>query len=182
MIVIASHDKLDILEDLLISIYESDRNGHEVLVYDTNSKNKEYLKGINELIKKFPGTIYARSGVDCYEMGAWMYAYENFPSETYFFIHDSTVVVRKDFFVRVDGLLREYDVVPFFDFPYDESHRSWSNDGIPVESLPERAIFGSMFAATKNILDSIPKKWLQKFRAIKKVRVGCREGGLLCFM
>ena len=42
MIVIASHDRVDLLKNLLNQLSVLDLNGHDVLIVDTNSTNEEY--------------------------------------------------------------------------------------------------------------------------------------------
>lgn len=164
MIVIPSHDRLDVLEQCLSSVFASNRNGHEVFVYDTNSKNSDYLRGIEGVIKKFPGTIFERSDEDCYEAGAQFYAYKNFASNTYFFIQDSVVITNNDFFVIVDEMLGEYDFVNFFEFKFNyyPREKEWAEEGIPIVKLPKKGVFGSMFAVRKDVLDKIPREWLIK--------------------
>jgi hypothetical protein len=165
MIVIASHDKIDLLEDMLFRLSEINLNNHKVLVVDTNSQDQEYLLGIEKLKLEYPSVQFDRKLYSCYDSGAYLHAYNNYHSEKYIFLQDSLIVENPDFFVQVDAMLDEYDVVPMFNFIflYDSmEQRSWCEEGLDINSPPTDGIFGPIFAVNRAALDKIPKSYLKE--------------------
>ena len=158
MIVLSTHDRIDLLESMLNRFNEINLNGHEVLVIDTNSTNQEYLDYFNQAKEKY-NFNFIRLNYTCWDSGAYIYAFQNHPSDKY--ILDIT---NPNLFVDIDNLLNQHDVVPFFNFKYIYDHdqqKEWAEDGLEITSLPEYGIFGPLFGATHNILQKLPIEWLK---------------------
>jgi hypothetical protein len=163
MIVLATHDRIDLLESMLNRFNEINLNGHEVLVIDTNSTNQEYLDYFNQAKEKY-NFNFIRLNYTCWDSGAYIYAFQNHPSDKYIFLQDSLEITNPNLFVDIDNLLNQHDVVPFFNFKYIYDHdqqKEWAEDGLEINSTPEYGIFGPLFGATKSILDKIPVEWLK---------------------
>ena len=165
MIVIASHDNIELLKDMLLRLSEINLNGHEVLVVDTNSQDETYLHAIEQFKLQYPSVQFDRKLYSCYDSGAYLHAYKNYKRERYIFLQDSLSIENPDFFVQVDAMLDEYDVVPMFNFHfiYDtEEQTRWCEDGLEITSLPEDGIFGPIFATNRIALDRIPPNLLKE--------------------
>lgn len=165
MIVLASHNRIDLLENLLIQLHQINLNGHNILVVDTNSKDNVYLKGIVDIKERYPNVIFDRKEYDCYDSGAFIHAYKKYKSNSFIFLQDSIKITNPNIMVEWDIALSENGVVPMynFDFFYDnEEQRIWVTDMIGCESQPTDGIFGPIFGVNKEILDLIPIGWLKE--------------------
>jgi hypothetical protein len=163
MIVLATHDRVDLLESMLNKLNEINLNGHEVLIIDTNSTNQDYLNYFNQIKEKY-NFNFIRLNYTCWESGAYIYALQNFPSSKYIFLQDSLYITNSNLFIDIDNLLDHYDVVPFFNFKYIYDHdqqKEWAEEGLNPSSLPEYGIFGPIFGATSKILQKLPSEWLK---------------------
>lgn len=169
MIVVATHDRIDLLESMLNRLNEINLNGHEVLIIDTNSTNVEYLEHFHKFKEQYTNFRFDTLNYTCWDSGAYMYAFQNYPSDKYTFLQDSLYITNPNLFADIDNLLDQYDVVPFFNFKYIYDHdqqKEWAEEGLPITSLPEYGIFGPIFGATHNILQKLPTEWL-KYPTIK---------------
>jgi hypothetical protein len=163
MIVLATHDRVDLLESMLNKLNEINLNGHEVLIIDTNSTNQDYLNYFNQIKEKY-NFNFVRLNYTCWDSGAYIYALQNYYSDKYIFLQDSLHITNPNLFVYIDNLLDQYDVVPFFNFNYIYDHyqqKEWVEEGLDFTSLPKYGIFGPIFGATNNILQKLPHDWLK---------------------
>jgi hypothetical protein len=162
MIVIASHDRADLIENLLSQLRKMDLCGNKILVVDTNSTRQGYLDQIEILKSNFPDVIFDRKDYTCWDSGAYLHAYKNYPSENYFFLQDSLSITNKNLIVEWSHKLDKVEVAPMFNFPYaydSGRQRDWAEEGIDFDTLPKYGIFGPIFGVTKKALDMIPDDW-----------------------
>lgn len=116
MIVIASHDRIDFLKNLLTQLHSIDLNGHTILVVDTNSTDKYFLENIDGLTKSFPNVLFDRKDYDCWDSGAYIHAYNNYISDRYIFLQDSIEITNPNVIIEWDNMLNLNDVVPMYNF------------------------------------------------------------------
>ena len=179
MIVIASHNNIECLARILKSLSKADTNGHRICVVDTNSTSDAYRDFVDHLKDQYPSIIFLRSNYDCYDSGAYLLAYRSFDDDTFIFLQDSVTISNKSFIPDVDTLLKEYDVVPFINFPFyfeGKEQKRWGEQGVipwhlkwlplnthkqgfVINKYPKEAFFGPMFGVTKSALDKIPARW-----------------------
>jgi hypothetical protein len=162
MIVIASHDRVDLLKNLLNQLSVLDLNGHDVLIVDTNSTNEEYRIFFDESKIKYSHFKFDRKDYPCWDTGAYIHAYKNYPAERYIFLQDSIEITNPKLFLMWDAFLNVYDVVPFINFKYwyeNNEQRIFVEKDLPVNEKPNDAIFGPIFGVNKSILDKIPNEW-----------------------
>ena len=164
MIVVATHDRVDLLKSMLNKLNEINLNGHEVLIISTNSTNIEYLECFHESKEQYTNFKFDALNYTCWDSGAYIYAFQNYHSDKYIFLQDSLEITNPNLFVDIDNLLDQYDVVPFFNFEYIYDHdqqKEWAEGGLEITSLPEYGIFGPIFGATKLTLNKLPIEWLK---------------------
>jgi hypothetical protein len=163
MIVVASHDRVDLLELMLKRLNEINLNGHNVLIVDTNSSNTEYQNRFNELQIQYSNFTFDKLNYTCWDSGAYIHAYKNYPSENYIFLQDSLDITERNIIPIFDNFLKVYDVVPVFNFGYgyeSEEQKIFTEQNLPITSLPTWAIFGPIFAVRRETLDKLPKEWI----------------------
>jgi hypothetical protein len=168
MIVIPSHDRIDLLVKMVRRLCEIDLNGHEVLIVDTNSDSEYYQETVHHIAPWFLETHsnfkFVRKDYKCRDSGAFIHAYMNYPSERYIFLHDSVHINNPNFIVEMDSALDSADVVPVFNFGfgYDSYEQQvWAEQKLPpIESYPHFGIIGPMFGVHKHVLDKMPSDWL----------------------
>jgi hypothetical protein len=161
MIVFASHNNTNLLDLQLERLCELNLNGHDVLFVDTVSTDKTYIRYFNEMKQKYLQFTFVRTENMCWDTGAYLHAYRNYKRERYIFLQDSLYITSDTFFVDMDRMLDEYDVVPIFDFYFDikEHTKEWITDGLPVNSFPQYGYFGPIFGVNRSTLDKIPPEW-----------------------
>jgi len=162
MIVVASHNKIDLLDNMLKTLSSINLNNNEVLIVDTNSDNEEYKDFFIQCSKKYP-FIFDRKNDTCWDSGAYIHAYNNYPSNKYIFLQDSITIKNPKIIPMWENFLNIYEVVPFinFGYGYEPFQKEFSEkllDSIP--DYPVDAIFGPIFGVRKETLDRIPKEWL----------------------
>ena len=153
MIVIASHNRIDLLENMIKRLKEIELNNHKVLIVDTNSSSEEYKKRFKKLQHQYPEFIFNRKDYTCWDSGAYIYAYRTYVEDSFIF-HLIPII---------DGYLKNYEVVPFINFGYgyeNEAQKEFTECGLNVTSLPNFAIFGPIFGVRTETLDKLPKEWL----------------------
>jgi glycosyltransferase involved in cell wall biosynthesis len=141
MIVIPCFEGEQYLEPLIKSIPPME----EILIVDTGSKDINYLRKypyLTDFTKK-PG----------FAIGAYILAYEKYPRDEYFFIHDS---------MTIKGSLddfRKNDVTGWLRFPFshgaDEYRPYIDAETKDSVSLPQWGIFGPIFYAKRKALDKL---------------------------
>lgn len=164
MIVIASHDRIDLLETMLHRLNSIDLNGHRVLIVDTNSQNLEYKARYNNLQTEYPNFLFGNKNYTSWDSGAYIHAYLNFDDKSFIFLQDSLIITDHKLIPTIDAFLEIYDVVPFFNFSYhyenDEQKYFVEREIDSIPSLPQHAIFGPIFGVRREALDRLPKTWL----------------------
>lgn len=161
MIVVSVHDKVDMLSNLLEQLSNMDVGSHEILVIDTNSTDQNFLLEFPKLIIKYPSIRFERVGYDCWDSGAYVHAYSRYMSGKYIFLHDSISILNKNFITEIDQDLENFDVSAISSFPYSyDNHEqmSWVEQDFNGYTRPTYGFFGPMFAATRSILDKIPRE------------------------
>ena len=133
MIVIASHDRYDLINNLLEQLTSINLNSHDILVVDTNSTDLDFLKKFNNLPIKYPNIKFDRLNYDCRDSGAYIYAYKNYKRESYIFLQDSIKIINNNIILEFDNFLKENDVIsPYtFNYFYDTDYqKEWVIEGI----------------------------------------------------
>jgi hypothetical protein len=165
MIVIAVHDRVDFITNLLNQLIDIDTNGHKILVIDTNSTDAGFLNEFPKLKEMFPNVIFDRKEYDCWDSGAYIHAYKNYFDERYIFLQDSIEITNSNLIKDWDVLLNENDVVPMYNFTflYDtRMQKEWAIEYITDTSEPIDGIFGPIFGINRKALDLIPNHWLKE--------------------
>lgn len=167
MIVIPSHDRIDLLVKMVRRLCEIDLNGHEVLVVDTNSDSQQYQETLNHIAPWFLDSHtnfnFVRKEYKCRDSGAYIHAYKNFPSDKYIFLHDSVYINNPNFIVEMDNALDSHDVVPVFNFEfgYDNYEQQvWAEKNLPqITNYPKYGFIGPIFGVNRSTLDTFPSDW-----------------------
>lgn len=165
MIVVASHDDVELLNSMVQRLSELDLNGHDVLIVDTNSEQQEYLEAFEVAKARYPQFKFERKDYTCWDSGAYIHAYKHYHADKYIFLQDSLYVTNSNFFVEMDEMLDTYDVVPIFDFfyfYYSDEEKEWVEQKLLDSNRtghPKYGIFGPIFGVNKHILDKMPHDW-----------------------
>lgn len=165
MIVIASHDNIDLLSNILQDLTKCNLYGHEVLIVDTNSSNKDYLKGFAELIITYPNFKFERKAYTCWDSGAYLHAFKNYYSDKYIFLQDSLNIINSNIFEEITNKLDNTDVLGLFNFYYvydSKEQQDWVEEGINFKETPIHGIFGPIFSTTRLALEKIPSEWFRE--------------------
>jgi hypothetical protein len=183
MIVVPTHNNIKILKTFLDSLKNINLQNEDVLIIDTNSTDIEFQKEFNIIESVYPYT-FIRLDYGCYDSGAYIWAYQNIPSNNYIFLQDSIEILNPNYISIIKNKLQEFDVVAGFDFPYNydpnPEQKPWVESDIEFSDYPQQGIFGPMFSARKSILDKIPKHWL-KFPTDKLLQQGMERRWSLMF-
>jgi hypothetical protein len=163
MIVVASHDNINFLQNMLNKLSEIDLSNHDVLIVNTNSTDSEYINYFTTLPNKYSEFKFDTIDYDCWDSGAYIHAYRNYKTDKYIFLQDSITIMNKKLIPMWDALLDLYDVVPFINFGYgyeNEEQKTFVEQGMDFETLPSRGIFGPIFGVNRSIMDKLPNEWL----------------------
>jgi hypothetical protein len=163
MIVVASHDRVDLLENMLDKLSKINLNGHRVLIVDTNSQNLEYKSKYKTFQTQYPEFLFDNKNYTSWDSGAYIHAYLNYDDKSFIFLQDSLDITNLNLIPTIDNFLEIYDVVPIFNFAYgyeNEIQKEFTERGLEINSLPKWAIFGPIFGVTKETMDKLPKSWL----------------------
>jgi len=164
MIVIASHNRIDLLDNMLKTLSSINLNNNQVLIIDTNSDNEEYKTFFEECKLNYPQYIFETLDYTCWDSGAYIYAYNNYPSNKYIFLQDSLNITNPKLILMWENFLDIYEVVPWINFGYfyeNEDQRLWGEEGLTINNNPHDSIFGPIFGVRKETLDKLPKEWLK---------------------
>jgi hypothetical protein len=145
LIVIATNNGKKYLEKLLPTVK------YPFVLIDTGSTEPESIKYFNDL-----DCIKARIKGG-YAVGAYEYAYRKFKADNYFFMQDSMMIKKEDF---IEDFENKGSVVAWLRFFYAPEHGIDYLNKIPGDSVPEYAIFGPIFYATKEAMDTLNEKGL----------------------
>ena len=162
MIVIASHNNIELLSSLLFQLSQIDLKGHRICVVDTNSDVGAYQWTLSKLKYACRDIFFETKNYSCWDTGAYLHAYKTYRADKFIFLQDSLSITNPDIISEIDDLLDEYDVVPMFNFKYaydNPEQKRWVEHGLHFSSLPRDGVFGPIFAATKSVLDRIPPDW-----------------------
>jgi hypothetical protein len=164
MIVIASHNRTDLLDNMLETLSSINLNNNKVLIINTNSDNEEYKTFFEECKLNYPQYIFETLNYTCWDSGAYIYAYKNYHSDKYIFLQDSITITNPKLILMWENFLNIYEVIPFINFRYfyeNEDQRLWSEEDLTINSVPQDSIFGPIFGVRKETLDKLPKEWLK---------------------
>jgi hypothetical protein len=142
---------------------EINLNNHKVLIVDTNSDNEEYKQYFKELPHQYPKFIFHQKDYTCWDSGAYIHAYKTYVEDSFIFLQDSSSISNEYLIPIMDGFLKNYEVVPIFDFIYgydNEEQRKFAEQGLEIHSKPEKGIFGPIFGVRTETLNKLPKEWL----------------------
>jgi hypothetical protein len=163
MIVVASHNRIDLLENMINRLKKIDLNKHRVLIVDTNSDNTDFKQRFKELQKQNPEFIFNKKDYTCWDSGAYIHAYKTYVDDSFIFLQDSLTITNNHLIPIIDGYLKNYEVVPFINFGYgyeNEEQKEFVEQGLDVTSKPPHGIFGPIFGVRTETLDKLPKEWL----------------------
>ena len=147
LVVIATNNGKKYLEQLLPTVK------YNYVVIDTGSTEQES-------IDYFDSLSCAKARINGgYCVAAYEYAYRNIKAEEYFFMHDSMIVKKGDF---IDDFRGKGEVVAWMHFDLAISHGIDYIKNIPgkLDNVPLFSIFGPIFYATRNAMETIDKKGL----------------------
>ena len=158
MIVISTNNGSKFLPNLLKSIDVYGAHGHEICIVDTGSTDAEFISYLNSLDRgKYQVTKTPYVG---YDTGAYVWAYKNYVSDEYIFMHDSMEIISDTWVAafRYD----KCDVCYYAGFPmaFDEDAQKQRliDIGIYNEKAPY-GVFGPIFYAKRRILDAMDVKF-----------------------
>jgi len=140
MIVVASHDNDEFLTRLIDQLTQTNLNGHDVLIIDTNSKTKKYIDTFNSLKETYRRFKFFSMIDTTWDTGAYIFAYKNFYADRYIFLQDSIVLTNPNIFLEFDNRLEGNDVVAFASHPYVYEHcgqEAYAESGLSYKSLPQ---------------------------------------------
>ncbi len=164
MIVIATNNGSTHLPRLLGSIEEYGTGGHQVLIVDTGSTSEEHLEYLGSLdTEKYTVTRTPYKG---YDTGAYVWAFHNFPSDGYIFLHDSTEVLSSDWVKDFES--SGADLCSYCGFPMAFPASNFDNlaqaEYLSVRGLASgstrEGIFGPIFYAKRSALVVMDKRFL----------------------
>jgi hypothetical protein len=164
MIVVASHNRIDLLDNMLKTLSSIDLNNNKVLIVDTNSDNEEYKVFFNQCVENYPQFIFERKNETCWDSGAYIHAYNNYSDKKFIFLQDSITITNPKLIPMWENFLNIYEVVPFINFGYgyeNAGQQEFSERLLPKNPpRPIDAIFGPIFGVRRETLDRLPKEWL----------------------
>jgi hypothetical protein len=166
VIVVATHNDSALLVEICLNLSRINLYNQKVLIVDTNSDDIVFKENFSKLSKVFKNFLFTRMDYKCWDSGAYINAYLNFPNEEKFiFLQDSLMIPDRSNFIETSiKLLDKYDVVPWTNFQYkfdNEEQRKWAEDGLALNTYPTDAIFGPIFSVNRKTLDELPKDWLK---------------------
>ena len=164
MIVVASHNRIDLLDNMLKTLSSINLNNNQVLIINTNSDNEEYKTFFEECKLNYSQYIFETLNYTCWDSGAYIYAYNNYSSNKYIFLQDSLDIKNSKLIPMWENFLDVYEVVPWINFGYfyeNEDQRLWGEEGLTIGNNPHDSIFGPIFGVRKETLDKLPKEWLK---------------------
>lgn len=188
MIVVATHNGQQFIDNHLQSWNEYGTHGHSVAVVATGASSPEYTDYLRRLASEKWGfrlficsTPYAG-----YDTGAYIWAYKHFHQEEEFlFCHDSMVVKKSrvmwDF--QNMALDNKAGCVPWLVFRLNsyESEEQWNlvQQIVPNPSIhpsPGFGIFGPIFYTTRTSLRALPPATFQQYPTNKNQQEAMERG------
>jgi len=171
LIVIPYFNGKEFLPNLLASI---PKDKYRVLVVDTGSTDPDSVELLNNI-----DVLVDKTDVAGFGLGGYILAYDKYPSDEYFFMHDSMVVKDPDF---IEKFREKGDVVGWLKFPFSEQHDDYINyltaDYGDYSDAPEFGIFGPIFYAKKEALDAVRELGYFKEYPTDKQHLCAQERGM----
>ncbi len=164
MIVVAAHDNIEVLNNLLTSM-KNNNVMIPICIVNTGSILPDFVSYLESIHDIFPElNVLVLHGPSQYEAGAWVHAYKNTNADEYLFIHDSMICNCNDPLqvFREKASIEELDVVAFRCF-----HGLWGmHDGLhnmtekafghrDVNKYHQLGVFGSIFYCKRHVLDKL---------------------------
>ena len=184
MIVVATHNNIEILHKFLVSLENVDLCNEEVIIVDTNSQDIRFKEWFLECKNKYP---YQFVSLDykCFDSGAYIWAYQNIQNQdNWIFLQDSLEIIRPDYISHIKKQLESFEVVAGFDFPYSYDihplQKVWCETDIELHDYPEKGIFGPIFSVRNSTMNRIPESWL-KYPQEKLMQQGMERRWSLMF-
>ena len=184
MIVVATHNNIEILHKFLISLENVDLCDEQVLIVDTNSQDIKFKEWFLDCKNKYP---YHFTSLDykCFDSGAYIWAYQNIKNQdNWIFLQDSLEIIRPDYISQIKEQLKSFEVVAGFDFPYSYDihplQKVWCETDIEFHNYPEKGIFGPIFSVRNSTMNRIPESWL-KYPQEKLMQQGMERRWSLMF-
>ena len=164
MIVVSSHNRIDLLNHIISNLENINLNGHSVTIVDTCSDDKNYVNHFNELKNSKINFNFERLDAKNWHVGAYLHSYNKFTEEKKFiFIQDSLTIKNPNLIVQWDSLIDEFDVVPWINFRYwyeNDEQKKYGESNLSFNSTPKDSIFGPIFGIRRENIDKIPKDWI----------------------
>lgn len=166
MIAIATNNGHKFLPELLQSLETYGTDGHDVLVVDTGSSDPvatAYLESLKSYNGPFKLTV-THTPYKGYDTGAYLWAFRNFPADTYIFMQDSALVKESGWVQQFESRLT-YGVgaVPWLIFPlqWDSNEQiQFVTEKFQSTGLAPFGVFGPMFATTHKALSDLEDQGL----------------------
>ena len=156
MIVIATNNGMKFLPNLLSSIEKHGRHGQDVCIVDTGSTDPVFISYLSTL----SNYIVTKTPYSGYDTGAYVWAYQNYKSDEYIFMHDSLEILTNDWLEA----FRYYkcDVCYYASFPIQFDEDAQKNRLIDIGIYNQDApygIFGPIFYANRNAMDKVAARF-----------------------
>ncbi len=166
MIAIATNNGHRFLPELIHSLETHGTDGHDVLIVDTGSSDPDataYLDTLKSYSGPFKLTV-TQTPYKGYDTGAYLWAFRNFPSDTYIFLQDSVLIKQsgwvKDFESR---LTYGVGAAPWLTFPVqwdNEEQIQYVTEKFQSTDLAPFGVFGPIFATTHAALSDLEEQGL----------------------
>jgi hypothetical protein len=161
LIVVATNNGSNLVEELIDSISIHNIK-YQILIVDTKS-DKEHYNKLQKLVAEKPNLLLTQTPERTFDTGAYIWAYLNYNSKIYHFMHDSITIKSSNFFQDISTFLSdEFDVVPYMWFKeygmhfwgmYEHWNEFYKINGCLNEI--EYGFFGPMFSCEKQTLDKL---------------------------
>lgn len=179
MVVIATNNGYLYLKELLNSMKDVDFCDEQILIVDTMSDDETHLKFLKQINILYPklDIIIANTPYRRFDTGAYIYAYKNYESDNYIFLHDSITIIDNNFIKDVKEYLKNNEVVAYNCFEFAGMGDTEWKEFFKINTGEEKykmGIFGPMFACNKRTLDKINLDTLQLPQT--KNQQACFEG------
>ena len=162
MIVIATYNDINLLNNLLDSLNTTENLNENVLVVCTDPNQMGMIKYIHTLpsSNKYKFNILADfTPYAGYDSGAYIYAYNNYVDDYYIFLQDSITVKSPEWFNYFKEKRNEDTINPLLQFSmcWDNlEQRMWVEQKFNGNfKLPNVGVFGPIFQASRKSLNKI---------------------------
>lgn len=169
MIVIAAYNRVDLVENLLTSMNNTIDLDEDVLIMCTNRSMTEMI----DFSKTLPNNIKYNYNIKIdstpyngYDTGAYIYAYKNYESDYYIFLHDSITVNSPEWLNefknrRKEDFLTAWCVFDMNTNPFDNSSQSEFINSVCKDCYKKSpyGVFGPMFQIHKLGLKKIDEAY-----------------------